>query len=367
MHRRINILARAHAGWHWLSLAVATTACVAVLVAIHVPAALLLGPMIAGVMVALAGGTPKIPQVSFQISQGCIGCMIAQAMPQSLVTRLSEHGAIFLATIVSVIAVSSALGWLLTRWRVFPGTTAIWGSSPGAATAMILLADSHGGDSRLVAVMQYVRILLVASVASIVARVSMPELCDTDPPALFHAIDWAGFAWGMALVAVSVVVARRLTIAAGALLVPLVLGSVVQHFELFDIELPRVILAFAYATVGASIGLRFTRPMVIYAARRLPWAVASNLVLIAACSGIAFVLAETTGVDFMSAYLATSPGGADSIAIVATAGDVDISFVMAFQTARFILVLLTGTHIARFVAKHAIQADRAVAAQHAKL
>jgi uncharacterized membrane protein AbrB (regulator of aidB expression) len=70
------------------------------------------------------------------------------------------------------------------------------------------------------------------------------------------------------------------------------------------------------------------------------------------------VLAKLTGVDFMSAYLATSPGGADSIAIIATSGDVDVGFVMAFQTARFILVLLTGTHLARFVSRHALPAGR---------
>ena len=315
--------------------------------------------MMAGIIVAIAGGTCKIPPVFFQISQGCIGCMIAAAMPQEILERLSDHGMIFLATIVSVVLVSSLIGWTLTRWRVFPGTTAVWGSSPGAATAMVLMADAHGGDSRLVAMMQYTRILLVASVASLVARFGMPEAPMLAPAkSLFAPVPWADFGWGVALVVVSVLIARRFKIAAGALLAPLVLGSALQHLDWVEMQLPRVFLAVAYGVVGASIGLRFTRPMLIYAARRLPWAVASNLTLIAGCGGIAYVLAEFTGVDFMSAYLATSPGGADSIAIIATSGDVDVGFVMAFQTARFILVLLTGTHLSRLVARYAIPAGR---------
>ncbi len=352
-----NFLANKHPRWHWVSLVIATMTCGYVLRLAHIPAALLLGPMMAGILVAIAGGSCKIPPLCFQIGQACIGCMIAAAMPQEILQRMSTHGAVFLAAIVSVVLVSSALGWTLTRWRVFPGTTAVWGSSPGAATAMVLMADAHGADSRLVAVMQYTRILLVASVASLVARFAMPEAPNIGQATpLFAPVDLTAFGWALTLMAVSVVIARRFKIAAGALLVPIVLGSAVQHLDWVDLQLPRILLAVAYAVVGVSVGLRFTRPMVMYAARRLPWAVASNLTLIAACGGIAAVLAKFTGVDLMTAYLATSPGGADSIAIIASSGEVDVGFVMAFQTARFILVLLTGTHLARFVARHAVPA-----------
>ena len=46
------------------------------------------------------------------------------------------------------------------------------------------------------------------------------------------------------------------------------------------------------------------------------------------------------GTDPLTAYLATSPGGADSVAIIAASSNVDVPFVMAMQMARFILVLL---------------------------
>ena len=41
---------------------------------------------------------------------------------------------------------------------MLPGTTAVWGSSPGAATAMVLMAEAFGADARLVAFMQYLRV-----------------------------------------------------------------------------------------------------------------------------------------------------------------------------------------------------------------
>ena len=58
------------------------------------------------------------------------------------------------------------------------------------------------------------------------------------------------------------------------------------------------------------------------------------------------------GIDPLTAYLATSPGGMDSVAIIAAASDsVDLSFVMALQAARFLFVLIFGPSIARLVAR----------------
>jgi uncharacterized membrane protein AbrB (regulator of aidB expression) len=59
---------------------------------------------------------------------------------------------------------------------------------------------------------------------------------------------------------------------------------------------------------------------------------------------------ETVGIDPLTAYLATSPGGMDSAAIIGASTKVDLSFVMALQTVRFMVVLLVGPPISRFVA-----------------
>jgi membrane AbrB-like protein len=93
-------------------------------------------------------------------------------------------------------------------------------------------------------------------------------------------------------------------------------------------------------------------PILRHAARALPQIVASILILIAMCGGLAWLISRTLGIDPLTAYLATSPGGMDSIAIIAAAShDVDISFVMALQTVRFLIVLLLGPGIARLVAR----------------
>ena len=56
-------------------------------------------------------------------------------------------------------------------------------------------------------------------------------------------------------------------------------------------------------------------------------------------------------VDPLTAYLATSPGGADSIAIIAAASPVDIPFVLTMQVLRMLFVMFTGPAIARTMAR----------------
>jgi membrane AbrB-like protein len=103
--------------------------------------------------------------------------------------------------------------------------------------------------------------------------------------------------------------------------------------------------------IGWSIGLRFTRPILLYAARSFPQILLSIMVLIGLCAIFSIVLAWAAKVDPMTAYLAMSPGGADSVAIIAASSKVDVPFVMALQTSRFVIVLLIGPSLARFIAK----------------
>jgi uncharacterized membrane protein AbrB (regulator of aidB expression) len=67
----------------------------------------------------------------------------------------------------------------------------------------------------------------------------------------------------------------------------------------------------------------------------------------------------TAGLDPLTAYLATSPGGADSVAIIAASSNVDVPFVMTMQMARFVVLLILGPTMARFISKHADAASDA--------
>ena len=134
------------------------------------------------------------------------------------------------------------------------------------------------------------------------------------------------------------------------MVVPLVLGAALQAMGILVFELPPALLAVSYAVIGWSIGLRFTRAILLHALRALPAVLGSILVLMGVGVALAVGLTQLAGYDPLTAYLASSPGGADSVAIIAATSAVDAGFVMAMQLARFLMVLVLGPRVSKFVA-----------------
>lgn len=343
---------RSHAGAQWACLAVFSIIFAAALEALHLSAALLLGPMIAGMIVASAGGRIRVADTVFAGTQSIIGCMIARAIPVSIVHEAAMEWPVFVLGVTSTIAMAALVGWMLARWRVLPGTSAIWGSAPGGAAAMTVMSEAYGADIRLVAFMQYSRVLCVTSVASLVASLAGREH-SVAATVWFPAVDWFSLAKTLAVASLGLISAKVFRVRAGAVLLPLVAGAVLSNSGAMHIELPPWLLAGSYALLGWAIGLRFTRESIAYVARALPRVLAAILSLIAACAVVGQILAKATGVDSLTAYLATSPGGIDVTSIIATDSDVDTPFVLSMQFARILIVLAIGPWLARFLAARA--------------
>ena len=316
---------------------------------LRLPAALLLGPMIAGICVSTLDGSVDLPEPAFGLAQGILGCLIGGMLAKLLGTG-SGHWAVLIAGALSVVVFSSGLGWLLSRTGLLPGTTALWGMSPGAASAMVVMSEDYGADPRIVGLMQYMRVVIVALLASTGARL----LGATVPPAasveLFGPVHWGAFAATLALAAAGPLLGQRLRLRAGAMLLPMIVAAALARFDILTIELPRWLLALAYAAIGWRVGLRFTGRLLLQAARALPQILLCTFALIALCGGLAVLLVKFAGIDPITAWLATNPGGADTAAIIASSSqNVDGGFIMTMQTLRFVSVLLFGPFIAKFL------------------
>ncbi|CAN5119910.1 AbrB family transcriptional regulator [soil metagenome] len=338
-------------GLRWIALLVLSVVFVLVFQAAGLAAASLLGPMAAGIALASRVGKLRVPAQGFMFAQGIIGLLIARNVPASILAEMSHVWPALVISIGAVVAASALLGYLLAERQTLPGTTAIWGFFPGGASAMVLMAGEFGADARLVAFMQYLRVVLVAVVASLVARIWLPHSNAAVVPApWFPSHDGLALVETLALAMLGSWTGRKLRLPAGALLVPMIVGILLQDTGLLAIELPRWLLTAAYALVGWSIGLRFTPAVLSHAWSALPRVLLSMLLLIAICGGFAGLLTLTMNVDPMTAYLATSPGGIDAVAIIAASSTVDMPFVMAMQTGRLLAVLIAGPAIARWLA-----------------
>jgi uncharacterized protein len=325
------------------------------LTAVHLPAGVLLGCMLAGILLSSRDIQLGISPTLFALAQGVLGCLMAKSLQPAALAQVAAGWPIFLLVTTSIIAASAVLGWYLMRRQIFPGTTAVWGLAPGAASAMVVMAESYGADVRLVAFMQYLRVAVVTASAALVARIWAPHI----GPSVASGTDWfavvsgSHVAWTVVLAFGGALAARRLKIPGGSMVLPLIVGTVLQATGVMVMELPGALLAWAYAMIGWSIGLRFTRKILGHAFRAFPQVLGAIFGLMGVGVVIAVLLSRLAGIDPLTAYLAASPGGADSVAVIAATSAVDAGFVMAMQLARFLMVLVLGPQVSKFVATRA--------------
>ena len=316
----------------------------------RLPAALMLGPLAAAVLVQTAGGAVRVPRAFMAAAQAVIGCLVARSITPAIVGGFASHWPVFVGVVALSIAASAGIGWTMSRLRIVSGTTAVWGMLPGAATIMMVMAEAYGADFRLVAFMQYLRVVLVAAAASVVALLFVHGGGSRFAGGYFPPIHPQALAAtaGVAVIGGGLGLASR--IPAGVLLGPLALGAALNIAGWVTIELPPVVLIASYAVIGWNTGLRFTRDVLAAAARALPQSLGATAVLMAFCGLLAWLLVVLLHVDPLTAYLATSPGGVDAAAIIAASTKVDTPFVMALQTLRVVVVLAIGPPVARWVA-----------------
>lgn len=346
-------MARLAPGMQWGMILLLSVIFAGLLELADLPAALLIGPMLAAIIAGTNGATVRLPRPVFSAAQAVIGCLVAASIEFEIFVSFAHDWPLFIGAVLATLVASSFLGWLISRWKILPGTTAVWGTAPGASTAMVLMAGAFGADQRLVAFMQYMRVIFVSVTAAVIARLWVDTSGVELPPVpWFPAIEWQPFLSTLGIAIVGGFAGRLLRLPSPFFLGSMILGVTLHLGGFITFQLPQWLLAISYAVIGWTIGLNFTRGILIHATRALPQIILSILALMAFCGGLAWMLSHYLGVDPLTAYLATSPGGINSVAIIAAASDnVNISFIMALQTARFLFVLVFGPSVARLVAK----------------
>lgn len=312
---------------------------------LSLPAALMLGPMMIGILMARGGCAIRVSGLLHRTAQGVAGCLIAAHLDSALLVRTSEIWPIVIVFVALTFLASCFVGWLSARTSGIDGEVAIWGFLPGMAGTVIAMAHEYGLDSRLVALIQTVRLMVVIATmvvaALFIVGASVPHFSAGRAP------DIGSISVVMSLALLGALAARHLRwIPSAASLLPLTAGGVLQLADV-NLAVPAWLVALAYLAFGADIGLRMTPDILRSGARALPALVGAALLLMLLCGVSGAVLSLVASVDLMSALLATVPGSVDSIALIAVNAGADMTFVMTLQTLRLFAVSIFGPLVAR--------------------
>ncbi len=316
-----------------------------------VPSAALFGGLLAGLVRGLAGRTRLVvPRPGTIAAQAVVGVSIGALVDLDTLAALGEDWLPVLLVTVATLLLTVAAGLLL---RLQPGISPVTGAFAmiaGGASGITAMARDLGADDRMVAVLQYLRVLLVVVLVPVVAT----ALYSADPgsgaaPATTDAAGWpAGLLFTAGCAVAGSGLARLVRLPVPALLGPMLAAAAVDLGGLSGgADVPGPVETAAFAVIGLQVGLAFTRESLRTIGRALPLALAIILGLIAACAGLGEVLAAATGVSRLDAYLATTPGGLYAVLATATGTGADATFVLAVQVLRLFVMLLGAPLVAR--------------------
>jgi membrane AbrB-like protein len=319
----------------------------------QLPAAWLFGPLVVSAVFAVRGWEAvQLPRPVYIAAQAVIGTALGAGFSPSTLLILPQHLAVFSFAVVFILLTSIFNGWILARGTRLDVATAFLGTMPGGAGEMAAMSDSLRADTRLVVVMQYTRLLLIlgtlALLVPFLSHFSPAPRNDSVAPASSPAI----FAWWKIGVLFLLALAgwlagTRTRIPAGTFLVPAVLYLGLALIHLAPGRWPAPVFAAAYLIMGLQIGGRF-HPSTLAAIRDIFLPVCgTTLLLLSGSFALAWFLAREMKLDPVSAYLAATPGGLDSVAAIATELHGDTAIILTVHLVRLLCVLTLGPWLVR--------------------
>ena len=336
----------------WLLLIAVTVGVTYPLTLVGVPSAALFAALAVGIALALLSLAPSgVPRPAGIAAQGVLGVYIGTMVHQDAVDALGPHWPIVVAVAVATLLLSIVCGALLSTHRDITPLTGSLALVAGGASGLVAIARELGGDDRVVSVVQYLRVALVT--ASMPVIVTLIYHADRSrPDAVIAQSDFAPWylSIGMliALVLVGATVGKLIRLPGAGLLGPLGLTVLLEVTGLsFGLSVPMVLVQLGYALIGWQAGLAFTRDSMRAVGRMLPTAIGLIVVLSVVTAGLGVVLAHVAGLTPLEGYLATSPGGVYAVLATAVETGSNVTFIIAAQVVRILLMLFAAPLLAR--------------------
>lgn len=338
----------------WVLLAVATVAVTIPLTVMGVPSAALFAALVVGIALALLSLAPnRVPRRAGIAAQGVLGVYIATMVQPEAVSALESDWPIVVTVAVATLVLSIVAGALLGIHRDVSPLTGSLALVAGGASGLVSIARELGGDDRVVAVVQYLRVALVT--ASMPVVVTLIYHADKSHPVdVSHQTDSAPWYVSVAMMVVLIVVgaaaARLVKLPGGGLLGPMALTVVLQLTGLsFGLTVPALLVQVGYIVIGWQAGVAFTRDAIRAVGRVLPAAIGLIVVLGVATAGLGVLLADIAGLTPLEGYLATSPGGVYAVLATAAETGSNVTFIIAAQVVRILLMLFAAPFLGRSV------------------
>ncbi|MGH8000269.1 MAG: AbrB family transcriptional regulator [Brasilonema sp.] len=328
---------------------------------LHIPVGWLVGPMLVGIAYAVIKGTLQpLPSTFKTVGQVIIGIVSATRLSPDTLSVATTYTIPVLLCVLTTVSLSMFSGYLLSRWAGIDRTTGFLGFIPGASSSIVAMSEEMGADTVTVAVIQYIRVLLVVLLVPTAATLLFPANPDTQATAsvvITNHLPTLPMLLNLLVLAVCSCLGiwggRQFRLPSSGFLGPFLVSLVVFGMLPYQIQVPQPLFCAGQLLIGLSIGVQFDWQTAHKLLRALFIEVGLVIVLILICLGIGYEFHVVTRVDTVTAVLGFTPGGIEAmIATVLQLGG-DTGLVLAMQLTRMLSILLIAPWLVAFLIKRA--------------
>src|SRR3954465_4555986 len=192
---------------------------------------ILFGALLAGLALALAApGRVRVGPGVFVAARALTGVALGTYLRSSSLSALGDDWLPVAVVSAATLAVSLGAGLLMARLTELDRPTGALGMVAGGASGIVTMARELGADDRLVAFMQYLRVLVVVLLTPLLVTLLFPGQHPGGVPTGHQPVygDFRGWALTVSLAVAGALAARALHVPAGLLLGPMVLAAIVS-------------------------------------------------------------------------------------------------------------------------------------------
>ncbi|WP_220494944.1 AbrB family transcriptional regulator [Paracoccus sp. MC1854] len=305
--------------------------------ALGLPAAWLMGAMVATALAAVAGLPVELHRALREIAFLLLGISIGSSVTPGIVREIAAWPGSVVILLASIGATMGVSSLYLQRVHGWDRTTARFASMPGAFSSVAIIAANSSADLPRVILAQSLRVFtLVALMPPILSLLNgglqaegaaLPPRPVNSPPEALAVFLASGAAAALL---------NRLHVPAGTLLAAMTISATLHASGLVHGGFPQPLVILGFIATGAVIGARFRGTTLQTVTQTVPGAAVSILLALAVSALFAAGGAWALDLPFGQLWLAYAPGGVEAMAAMALVLNLEPAFVGAHHILRIL-------------------------------
>jgi len=322
---------------------------------LHLPIPWLLIPLILSILWSIVkNNDSSIPKAFNIVGQGIIAVFTASRFSMDVLSGSHQYFFPLIVCIFITSILSFLNGYLIYKFSDLDFNTSLLGCVPGAGHSLVAMSEEMGADAIAVAVLQYLRILMVSVIVPLIVSFFSPQTSSTintvSTTKILPSLPLPISILILAFTAIiGVKIALYLKIPANLFLGAFISSLLLFTFFPYEITIPSPIFRGGLLLLGVSIGVKFEPSIVQKLLKPLLLEIFLVTILILTCFCVGYWFHLVTNIDTLTAVLGSTPGGLSAMMATVIELGGNSGFVLTMQMTRMLLILLFTPLIGHFL------------------